>query len=230
MSEAQQFLASFGYEVATYLSAIGQMRLWNVGEVQDTAVKLDGPDGMQIVLWDGDISFALEDGEEDKIKFEVSGEYPPDVFIVPEDKPTINVSYSKGVKAVANDIKRRFLSKYVSLYYEKLEVQQGIERNRSARERVMATLREAFDWKEVRDRDGHLERLETDNSRFLYRGRISASYRLAPPSQYTPYDPEKSERQWEVDIKLEGLTMDQALRIAEVLREPAFPPEQLTLL
>jgi hypothetical protein len=206
------------------------MRLWNVDEASDTAVKLSGPDGMRIVLWSGAINFALEDGDEDKIKFEVSGEFPPDTFIMPEDKPKINVSYSRGAKAVARDIERRFLSKYVPLYYEKLEIQKKIERDRNARERVMATLQEWFGFKEIRDRDGHLDRLETENNRTPYRGRVTASYRIAPSSQHMLFDPEKSERRWEVDIKLERLTVDQALRIAEVLREPAFPSEQLKLL
>ena len=221
---AQELLARFGYDVATHLSAIGQMRLWNVGEASDTAVKLDGPDGMQVTLWCGTASLGLADGKEDEISFNVSGEYPPDTFIMPKDKPKINVGYKRGAKAVAGDIERRFLSKYVPLYYEKLKTQKEIEKGRAARERVLADLAEWFGFKEVRDRDGHLIRVEVTygDGKFNYRGKVNANYT-------TSLKPE-SERRWEVDLELKSLTIDQARRIAEALREPAFPPEQMRLL
>lgn len=210
MNESQEFLAQFGYEVATYLGD------WYVGEVQDTAVKLDGPDGMQMVLWSGGIDMAR--GNTDFIKFQVSGEYPPDTFIMPEDKPTINVSYKRGAKGVAGDIRRRFLSKYVPLYYEKWKVQQEIDRNRSARRRLLTDLAGAFSWKIADDKDGLIKRVEES-----YGGsKLDAHYT-------TRLEPE-SERRWEVDLELKSLTVDQALRIADVLKEPRFPPEQLELL
>ena len=234
MNTAQEFLARFGYEVATHLSAIGQMRLWNVGKVSDTSIRLVGPDGMEITLWAG----SVDPGDLASVRFEVTGEYPPDTSVMREDAPRINVSAKKGTRAIARDIERRFLSEYVPLYYEKLELQQAIERRREARERVMADLAEWFGFKEVRDKDNYLRKLErgrvynerTGRFEDSFRGEINASLRIAPESRYQPFDPETSKRQWEVDLKLEGLTMDQALRIAEALKEPAFPAEQLSLL
>lgn len=223
MSDAQQFLASFGHSLAEYLSA-GKL-WWKLDKVDDTFIKLYGTDGMKIILWCGGINFMLQDNEVDKIKFEVRGEYPPDVFVGREDKPTINVSYGRGARAVANDIGRRFLSEYVPLYYRKLAIQQGIERGRAARERLLGSLQEALGWEEVRDADGHLESLKTGwNSGLFYRGKANAHY-----TSRIQTDAHACERRWEVDLELKSLTVDQALRIAKVLSEPV-PPEQLTLL
>jgi hypothetical protein len=220
MNDTQQLLSLFGDSVALHLSA-GKL-WWKLDRADDTHIKLRGADGMKISLWCGGISFMLQDNQPDKIKFEVHGEYPPDTYLAPEDKPQINVSYSKGAKAVAKDIERRFLSKYVPLYYEKLEIQQGIERGRAARERLLGTLQQVLDWEEVRDKDGHLERLQTGwHSGLFYWGKANAHYT-------TSLKPE-SERRWEVDIELKKLTVDQALRIARLLNEPT-PPEQLSFL
>jgi hypothetical protein len=215
MSEVQELLARFGTQLAVHLSA-GKL-WWKLDKlVGDTAIKLGGADGMEITLW---CHGSARDGREETIKFEVSGAFPPDTFVLSEEEPRINVSYKRGARAVAGDIERRFLSKYVPLYYKKLEIQQGIERSRAAHKRVMATLSEAFGWNIVHHRDGRIKRVE--ESHYGSNADAILGDSMRPPEE---------DGQWYVDLTLKRIPIGVALRIADMLKEPRFPPEQLALL
>lgn len=79
---------------------------------------------------------------------------------------------------------------------------------RAARERVLETLADAFQWKIVRDKDGLIDRIEKKGSRSKANAIRGNSMR----------GNEETGR-WYVDLELQRITVEQALAIANVLRE-----------
>lgn len=212
MSQQQEeYLAKFGACIAAHMPG------WAVSKVMTTAFHLSGPDGMGLIFWA--CAGTIRVDAPASIRLEVSGVYDLNVCIQDKEKPrNITVAASRPAGRIAKDVDKRFLSKYIPLYYKKLELHNKIMEEREARARVMVDLAQAFGWKVVKESDGMIRRVEEGYGR----SKINANYttKLAP----------ESERRWEVDLDLRKITIWQAMRIADVLKEPAFPPEQLTLL
>lgn len=210
-SKEQDYLEFLGKEIAQELES------WTFQKATDTAIWLDGPEGMGIVLWAGG-GIWLEDLEETRI--EVSGTYNLDSYVSPDEKPkSITMGVRKGAAAVARDIGRRFLSKYVPFYMGRLEVHKRIMRAREARKKVLINLAEAFGWKVVEDRDGLLQRVEESHRGSNLDAIFGNSLREG-----------EEDGQWYVDLTLKRIPISLALNIAELMRETTYPAKQLPLL
>lgn len=213
MNAQEEYLKELAGRICVHLPG------WDVGRVQPTSFQLDGPDGRGMIFWccAGTLTGVVKVNIGLGIRLEVSGTYDLNAYIRAEDKPRITLSVKKGAEAIAKDVQRRFLPKYEAVFAPSLKTHNETMQLRDARNRIMVCLAEAFRWKIVDDQAGLIKHVEES-----YGGsRVDARYttKLAP----------ESERGWEVELTLKKLTMDQALRIADVLNEPRFPPSQLML-
>lgn len=99
--------------------------------------RIDGPDESQIHIasdWPSELS---EDAGEFKGKIRITGEYPRSSqahapFYRNEQYPAIGVSASRGPRAIAKDIHRRFVKDYLEMY-EKCREAKRREEARDAR-------------------------------------------------------------------------------------------------
>lgn len=153
------------------------------------------------------------------MRLEVSGVYDLNTYINNEDKKRITVRASRGGQAIAKDVQRRFLPKYEAIYAEALKTHNEIIQAREARARVMAYLAQELGWKVIADQKGKIKRIQEQPYGSNADAILGSSMR-----------PPEIDGQWYVDLELKRIPIGYALRIAEVLKEPVFPPEQLTLL
>lgn len=211
-SPAENYLVKIGGDIASWL---GQSGPWRLGKVISTAFHLEGPDGMGLIFWAG--SIRADDLHE--IKFRVSGKYNLNIHIYAEEKPSsVNVAAKRGARVIARDVERRFLSKYVPLYQKKLKAHNEIMQMYDARNRVLTDLAQAFGWNVVDDQHGKIKHVEEAPYRSKVNAILGNSMR-----------PHEEDGRWYVDLELKRIPVGVAYRIAEALKEPAPPPEQLAL-
>lgn len=190
---------------------------WNVGKIQSTSFQLDGADGRGMIFWV--CSGRVNVDAPQSIRLEVWGVYDLNAYIKDEHKPRITLGVKKGGEAIARDVQRRFLPKYEAVYAKALETHNETMKLRDARNRVLIDLAQAFGWTVIDDQHGRVKHVQEGPHRSKLDAILGSSMR----------PPEEAGR-WYVDLELKRIPIGVALAIAEVLREPTFPPEQLALL
>lgn len=210
MNAQEEYLRDLAERICAYFPG------WNVGRVQSTSFQLDGIDGRGMIFWV--CAGTVKPDAPASVRLEVSGTYDLNTYIRAEDKPSITLSVKKGSVVVAKDVRRRFLPKYEAIFAPALEAHNETMRLRDARNRVLIDLAQVFGWKVVDDQHGKIKHIEEAPYRSRADAILGNSMR-----------PHEEDGRWYVDFELKRISIDVAYRIADALKEPRFPSEQLDL-
>ena len=169
---------------------------WTLDEdwlADNCMARLNGPDGAAIHLRSSTYEYTPDNGT----RLEISGSFPHSKYgsHAPHDGcPHITVSAAKSPHAIANDIRKRFLPRYMPLYHEALERKQGYEEKEQLQAAVTQQLAD------------------------LMGGSVGRDGRLFRPSHLDGYGHIEVQHGGDaVNFKLSSIPLDLALRIAAIL-------------